>query len=527
MNPKHALWLLIAVSSGLRLISAFNLGLGNDEAYHYLYAAHPALSYYDHPPMMAWVELPGLMLGGAGVANGTLRLGFIALFAGSTWILARMTARYYGALAGFLAALALNVTGYYGLAASTFVLPDGPLLFFWLLTVDRLTVALEIDDDERLRPWIWVGLAWGGALLSKYHAVFIPAGVLLYLWLDRRLRSCLRKPGPYLAAAIGLSLFTPVIIWNARHGWASFFFQGGRAVGGWLPRPDLLLAALAAQAGYLFPWIWVPLILILFRSLRAWRQIQSIHERLWICLAVVPFAVFTMVACFRPVLPHWGLIGLATLFPLLAVNWQKRLSAQPARTRRLLGMAAGITLGMMLVAITEYRTGCLQRGAKKSWGLVDTRTDPTLDLYGWDQVAVRIKRLGLSDAAQTFVFSRYWYQSAQLARALDQKCPVLCYNADDPRGFAFWTEPRQWLGHDGILVVVGDPDAQARYYGQFFESVDRVDDFWVERKGKPVRRIILYRCHHQRFPYPYGLDRAEMLARREWDRDAAPDRMAR
>ena len=41
------------------------LGLGNDEAYHFLYAAHPALSYFDHPPMMAWVEMAGLALPGS------------------------------------------------------------------------------------------------------------------------------------------------------------------------------------------------------------------------------------------------------------------------------------------------------------------------------------------------------------------------------------------------------------------------------------------------------------------------------
>ena len=63
MNPKQALWILIA-GLGVRPpdLCDLSLGLGNDEAYHFLYAAHPALSYYDHPPMMAWVEMAGLAL---------------------------------------------------------------------------------------------------------------------------------------------------------------------------------------------------------------------------------------------------------------------------------------------------------------------------------------------------------------------------------------------------------------------------------------------------------------------------------
>ena len=71
------------------------------------------------------------------------------LFAGSTWLMARLTSRLFGPWAGVCAALALNVTAYHTAAASTFALPDGPLLFFWLLTLDRLVVAFE--EPDRLR----------------------------------------------------------------------------------------------------------------------------------------------------------------------------------------------------------------------------------------------------------------------------------------------------------------------------------------------------------------------------------------
>ncbi len=149
MPFRRALWILIVASAALRLFSACFLGLGNDEAYHWLYAEHPALGYYDHPPMMAWIEMLGLSLPGAGASTWALRIGFIAMFAASTWLLANLTARFYGERAGFLAALALNLTGYYGLAASTFALPDGPLLFFWLLSLDRMSMLAAISTPTR------------------------------------------------------------------------------------------------------------------------------------------------------------------------------------------------------------------------------------------------------------------------------------------------------------------------------------------------------------------------------------------
>src|SRR4029077_15265071 len=124
------------------------------------------------------------------------------------------------------------------------------------------------------------------------------------------------RPGPYLGSAIGLMLFSPVLIWNAGHGWVSFLFQGGRAVGGWAPRPDYLLVAIMAQAGYLFPWIWAPLVGVLVRGWRGWWTTATAAERLWLCLSAGPLGLFTVVACFRPVLPHWGLIGMVSLFPI-------------------------------------------------------------------------------------------------------------------------------------------------------------------------------------------------------------------
>ncbi len=425
MSPRAALVALIVSTALVRLIPAFSLGLGNDEAYHFLYAAHPALSYYDHPPMTAWVEAVGLLLPGAASSTVGLRIGFILLFAGSTWVLARLTARYYGGWAGFLAAFALNISGYYGLAASTLALPDGPLLFFWLWTIDRLSVALEGPPSARLQPWIWVGLAWGGAMLSKYHACLLPMGAVLFVLLHRPMWRWVLQPGPYLALLLGLAFFSPVLLWNAGHHWASFLFQGGRAVGSWTPRPDFLAVALLAQVAYLFPWIWLPLVLILVRGIRGWLTSGNplVPQRLLLCLAVVPLGLFTAVACFRPVLPHWGLIGLASLFPILGNRWWGLFTKDPGRTRRLLAGGAVWSCGVLAVALFQFHTGWFQRGDQGRFGVVDIRSDPTIDLYGWDQVAGWMRELGLLNDPQTFVFTRYWYQSAHIAYALGGSGP--------------------------------------------------------------------------------------------------------
>ncbi len=65
MTARRALLCLIVVSGGLRLGWASAVGLGHDEAYHYLFTVHRDWSYFDHPPMLALVESAGTTLLGS------------------------------------------------------------------------------------------------------------------------------------------------------------------------------------------------------------------------------------------------------------------------------------------------------------------------------------------------------------------------------------------------------------------------------------------------------------------------------
>ena len=96
VKSRRALWALIGFATFLRLIWAANVGAAFDEPYYFQYIQHPALSYFDHPPMVALVGKVGLLVAGDAFSVFGLRLGFIILFAGSTWLIARLTARFYG-----------------------------------------------------------------------------------------------------------------------------------------------------------------------------------------------------------------------------------------------------------------------------------------------------------------------------------------------------------------------------------------------------------------------------------------------
>ncbi len=485
MTPRQGLLVLIGVGSLIRLALAGAVGPGNDEAYYALYARHLDWSYFDHPPLVGWIVAAVRLFVGVERVIIIDRLGFVGLFAGSTWLMFRLTTRWFGQSAGLAAAFALNLVPFFGIAVGTFVLPDGPLLFFWLLCLDRLAVGLERPDS--LGSWVLVGLAWGGALLSKYQSLALPVGTLAFVIVGREWRVTLRQPGPYVALLLGLIVATPVWWWNAREGGASLIFQGGRAMGGHFA-PWNLAIALLAQAAYLSPWVAWPL----SRALARRGDEMDRARCFFVCNAAPVILVFAAVACTRDVFPHWALIGFATLLPLLGRDWAGRHAEEPRRMARRFGWMA---IGSCLLPLLLLAQG---------WtGLIPGLADPTRDVVGWPAVAAEVRRVA-KEGRLRFVFAGNWAVSAHLSYELGDQIPVLCYNAGDARGFADWSEPTTPVGTDGLLVAVDDRSIEPGCYEPYFRRIERVETFEVRRLRTKIRSVRLFRGIGQIQPFPFG-----------------------
>ena len=203
----------------LRFLAAFLIDLAPQETYYWNYAEHPALSYFDHPPMIAWVISTGQFLLGKNALG--VRLGGLLLTLLSTWLLYTLGRFWFNRRAGLWAALLFQLIPLY-FVYGLLITPDVPLIFFWLLTL--YLVSLAVREEKK---WVWylAGAALGFCLLSKYTAIFLVPSTLLWLVLDRCYRRWLMRKEPYLALLIGALFFTPVILWNVEHDWASFGFQ--------------------------------------------------------------------------------------------------------------------------------------------------------------------------------------------------------------------------------------------------------------------------------------------------------------
>jgi hypothetical protein len=487
--PRPVL-LIILASLAFRIVLAAMIGAGFDEAYYYAYAQHPSLSYFDHPPVVAF--LAGLFPALSGVASAfSIRLGAILLFVATSIIVYRLALRFVSAEGAFFAVLAINCCPMTILGAGTAILPDAAMAFFWvgaLLYIDTIVRGEATDTD-----WLAAGALCGAAMLAKYHGVLLPGLLCLYVLLYRR--KYLATPRPYVAALVAAVVFMPVIVWNLQHDFISFRFQGARAAGAGVSITSLL-QALGAQAGYLTPMVFVPMVWIMVKTIRDGFGEGQDRERarLWFFFGTVPVLLFVLVSLFKPILPHWTLAGylllMVPLGELVAGAWRAHRAAR-------VGVIATIAIvtSLLLALASHARWGALQ-------GVVPKKGDVTLDAYGWEAVDEYLREEGLT-AADVFLFTHKWYLSGEVCLATGGRYDVMCFNATDGRGYSVWDRELDQRGRDGVCIYTDRYPVDARAeYGAYFESVDDPHQVHVMRGGVDVKAVYFARCRNLLRKYP-------------------------
>src|ERR1700730_4350844 len=213
---------IIAYAFALRLVYLGSVELLPEEAYYWNYSRHLDIGYLDHPPMVAWLIKVGTIAFGQsqfGIRAGALCCGVItAVF---TYRLTRNLFDEATALAAVMLAQALPFFFLSGLLMT----PDAPLTAAWAASFYYLERALVAG---RSSAWWRVGFSLGIGALSKYSiGLLVPVILGFTLW-DRKSRRWWRRWEPYVAALLAFAIFSPVILWNAQHEWASFAFQTSR-----------------------------------------------------------------------------------------------------------------------------------------------------------------------------------------------------------------------------------------------------------------------------------------------------------
>ena len=215
---------IVGFTIALRLVYLGLPDLLPEEAYYWNYAQHPSLGYLDHPPMVAWLITMGTSVFGDtefGVRAGSFLCWFIT--AGFTFGFARNLYDKESALRSVMFVAVLPAFFAFGF----FALPDASLVASWagaLFFLERALLA------HKRSAWWGLGICIGVGMLSKYTIALLGLATLVFLVIDRKSLSWLRRPEPYIAVFLATLVFMPVIWWNFDNDWISFGFQTTRRI---------------------------------------------------------------------------------------------------------------------------------------------------------------------------------------------------------------------------------------------------------------------------------------------------------
>ncbi len=301
------LWIITLL---IKLLVSALIPLTTDEAYYWVWSLHPQLSYYDHPPMVAWLFWLGHALEpmGQAVRWPAVLLGHCTLL---IWFLIwRLLFQNQSEEKKFSCWIALALCSPLLGLGSIIVTPDLPVLFFWGLAIYFLLRVLKF---QTYRDYIWLGFSLGLGFCAKYHIVLFVPFLLLYLTFEKKWFE-VRWKGVLLTVFFGLLFSTPVIVWNFMHDFASFKFQMKHG----LSRPD-----------YKFYWTWTYVLaqtMVIFPTV-VWVALKARLQglsRVFIYFAWGPLAFFFLSSFKALVEVNWPIVAYPAVFALAALGAQSK-----------------------------------------------------------------------------------------------------------------------------------------------------------------------------------------------------------
>ena len=413
-----------AVLALVRLVVAGLTPMTQDEAYYLVWSSALDWGYYDHPPLIAWINwvtnlVPGSALDG--------RRGSMVAAARAVWFTAGLARRVgLDDRNSYLAGLVLASFSAYVILSGALTTPDAVLIATWAAALHEAAAALGGDR----RRWLTAGLVTGIGLVGKYMMVLIgPVFLWAILACDRK---ALRTPWPWLGGVVALLVFAPHLVWNADNQWVSIRMQlqhgfaGGHDPGftirSDLPAPegrhglpdeekqspgDRASQVLSYLGGLLGLWgLLVPIVIwrgvaVLRRSAVA-RAGDAALRPLLHAAAWVPIGFFGLVSLVSEVQSNWAGMALIGWGLLLAGFGRERLKWVVT------GAAAN---ALLFAGLGIYAA---------SPGLMSPTRDRILhETYGWRALADRAAALDgpvLTDREQPTSVIRFYHPELEVAQ---------------------------------------------------------------------------------------------------------------
>lgn len=311
MSFRGYLWLLAAVAPAYLALAAL-LPPADDEVYYWCWAQRLQLSYYDHPPMVAYMIRVATAIFGdtlfatrlPAVVSTLTALGVIG------WLTRPRT---------LLPLVLFTPLFTFG---AVLVTPDTPLLMFWALYLAWLVKMHERLDtgngSSAVYWWLLGGVILGCGILGKYTTgLGMIAGFVSFLLAGNIRRWIV---GYVIHGLVAVLVTMPILIHNIRYDFVPLLYQWKHSMSASEPGLMHFISFWGTQV-LLFGLL--PFAVFIWTIVHRREVISDPRLRVCACLFALPFAFFLYKAGRGHLEGNWALAMFISAWPLAAVMFEQ------------------------------------------------------------------------------------------------------------------------------------------------------------------------------------------------------------
>ena len=447
-----------------------------DEAYYWLWSKNIALSYFDHPPLIAWFQA---LLSFFSNNNYFLirALPIFSLVAVLTILIVwqRFIARRFD-FAESLQTVVLFLSFPIFSIFFSISFPDYLLITLLFGTSFCLFLYFERNDNGKIAVYYWylAVLLFSLALLTKYNAVLFGLGVLAYFLYSKK-----EIGGPsyghIIAATFIIALIqTPVLFWNISNELASFSFHLNER----LDQSNGFTIILKNAFGFLLGVLlaFSPIFLFNLKTNIFFKNYRGDSKKFIAISKFVLFfsAIFCLFLClFTTVLYYWLTPAIILLTPFLTDIIRSKIW-------QYLHIFYGLLISLFLLINVSFFP------IRAFFGDVDRET---AILFGWKRIVEIVDKEKHASGTEKVVFSDYRLGSLYIFHSGDFEADVVM--EERKTQFDIWREEGHVFEEKALIIADNDFPIGKKISSRF-QKIEFVRDIEIRIGNTLVKKYQVF-----------------------------------
>jgi len=433
MDYKKFIFYFIIAVTFFRLLYINFIPLLGDEAYYWQWSRHLDLSYYEQGPVLSIIIYLFTFFNKINTLF-TIRLGAVILSMLTMFLCVLIYNKIFpeNNKGSFFNLLFINSSLIFS-AGAILMMHDTVMVFFYTLLI--YVFLFVIEKPENTKNWIFAGIIYGIAIMSKFTIILIYPALFLFFLLRKNFKKYIS--GFIIFTLITLISFTPVFIWNYTHNWANIKYLIIRSGDNKIFTFKYLFEYFAGQIALLNPLLYFFLIFSAFKNLY-----QNEQKKFLSFIFIIPQIIFIYLSLKNKIEANWPAFSYMPVF-FLATDYLINTKGILKKFVHLIygfGFFISIIIFIIILIYPKLNLSASNALAKS---------------MGYNKLALEINNLynNVKQTDRVFIAARHYQIASLLSFYLPRQPMVyILIENEAAKNYRFWNDYKKFNDYNCIFI---------------------------------------------------------------------------